>query len=218
MAGLASPSWRSLARALSRRAASSRPVASSYGYWDAGQFQPRKAVILTKVSRYEFEKQRHEQLGEIELEAELTARGSDYATIRYHHNIHKTLELEVERELQAAGLETLTVKRGEYNDEVVAWADMVVTTGGDGTFLMASSKILNRKKPVIGFNTDPTRSEGHLCLPKHYSFNVKQAVDKIVSGNFRWFFRKRLRITLIGDAAKINQTPVELNLQQLQVP
>ncbi len=100
--------------------------------------------------------------------------------------------------------------------QVVAWADMV-TTGGDGTFLMASSKVLNRKKPVIGFNTDPTRSEGHLCLPKHYSFNVKQAVDKICSGNFRWFFRKRLRITLIGDAAKINQTPVELNLQQLQV-
>ena len=38
------------------------------------------------------------------------------------------------------------------------WADMVVTTGGDGTFLMGSSKILNRGKPVIGINTDPTRS------------------------------------------------------------
>ena len=34
---------------------------------------------------------------------------------------------------------------------------MVVTTGGDGTFLMGSSKILNRGKPVIGINTDPTR-------------------------------------------------------------
>ena len=30
--------------------------------------------------------------------------------------------------------------------------------------------------------------------------------------------RKRLRITLIGDAAKINQLPVELNNQQLQYP
>ena len=174
------------AATLLRRSAHS---ASSYGYWDPGQFQPRKAVVLTKVSRYEFEKQRHEHLSEKELEDELTARGSNYATVRYHHNIHKTLELEVVRELEAAGLETRTVKRCEYNDEAVAWADMVVTTGGDGTFLMGSSKILNRSKPVIGINTDPTRSEGHLCLPKHFSFNVKEAVDAIMNGHFRWFFR-----------------------------
>merc|ERR1719204_2794905 len=72
--------------------------------------------------------------------------------------------------------------------------------------------------PVIGNNTDPTRSEGHLCLPKHFSFNVKEAIQSIVTGNFRWFFRKRLRITLIGDKKKINQSPVELNDQQLQYP
>ena len=63
--------------------------------------------------------------------------------------------------------------RFEYNDEVVKWADVIVTTGGDGTFLMGASKILNKGKPVIGINTDPARSEGHLCLPKHYSFNIK---------------------------------------------
>ena len=38
--------------------------------------------------------------------------------------------------------------------------------GGDGTFLMAASKILNPSKPIVGFNTDPTRSEGHLCMPR----------------------------------------------------
>jgi len=205
-----------LSRALVRLASSS--ASSSYGYWDPGQFQPQKAVILTKVSRYEYEKLRHENLSEKELEDELTARGSNYATVRYHHNIHKTLELEVARELEAAGVETRTVKRFEYNDEVVKWADVVVTTGGDGTFLMGSSKILNRSKPIVGINTDPTRSEGHLCLPKHFSFNVKEAVNCIMTGRFRWFYRKRLRISLIGDSATINQTPVELNNQQLQYP
>ena len=44
------------------------------------------------------------------------------------------------------------------------WADMIVTTGGDGTFLMGSSKILNRSKPVIGINTDPTRCQIPLCV------------------------------------------------------
>ena len=142
------------------------------------------------------------------------------------------------------------VKRFQYNDEVVKWADLILTTGrlsmssfirqssfvtvavinlaspfnlmiifqgGDGTFLMGSSKILNRYKPILGINTDPTRSEGHLCLPKHYSFNIQEAIDTILNGRFRWFFRRRLRITLIGDKEKINKTPYELHDQQLQV-
>merc|ERR1711962_1900513 len=138
--------------------------------------------------------------------------------MRYYHNIHKNLQQEVTRALEKRGIETRVVKRYQYNDEVVKWADMVFTTGGDGTFLMGSSKILNRYKPIVGINTDPTRSEGHLCLPKHFSFNVKEAIQSIVTGNFRWFFRKRLRITLIGDKKKINQSPVELNDQQLQYP
>ena len=76
--------------------------------------------------------------------------------------------------LEKAGVEIKIVKRNqEYTDEIVKWADMIITTGGDGTFLMGASKILDKNKPVIGFNTDPTRSEGHLCLPKHYSFNIQ---------------------------------------------
>jgi len=176
-------------------------------------------VVLTKVSRYEFEKLRHENISERELEQELTSRGSNYAAIRHHHNIHKALEVSVVETLEKAGLEIRLVKRiQEYTDELVNWADMVVTTGGDGTFLMGASKIFDRNKPVIGINTDPTRSEGHLCLPKHYSFNIQEAVDMLLSGKFRWFFRRRLRITLTGDPDKINQPPVELKEQQLQYP
>lgn len=186
--------------------------------WNPADFKPKKAVVLTKVSRYEFEKLQHEKLSESQLEEMLTKRGSDYSMIRYHHNIHKTLEREVLRALQSRGLETRTVKRFQYNDEVVRWADIVFTAGGDGTFLMGSSKISNRFKPIVGINTDPTRSEGHLCLPKHFSFNIQEAVDSILSGKFRWFFRRRLRTTLIGDKEKINQTPIELHDQQLQYP
>ncbi len=41
----------------------------------------------------------------------------------------KALEQEVVNELEAAGMETKVVKRYQYNDEVVKWADLVVTTG-----------------------------------------------------------------------------------------
>nr|ALS04112.1 mitochondrial NAD kinase-like protein [Acartia pacifica] len=186
--------------------------------WDPAQFKPRKAVILTKVSRYEYEKIQNEKMSERQLEEMLTKRGSDYTMIRYHHNVHKALEQEVVHGLEGAGMEVKVVKRYQYNDEVVKWADLIVTTGGDGTFLMGSSKILNRNKPILGINTDPTRSEGHLCLPKHYSFNIQEAIDAIFRGKFKWFFRRRLRVTLIGLKEKINEAPVELHDQQLQYP
>jgi NAD+ kinase len=191
---------------------------SSMASWHPEEFQPKKVVVLTKVSRYEFEKLQHEKYSERQLEEFLTKRGSDYTMIRYHHNIHKALEQEVVKTLEEKGIETRIVKRFQYNDEVVKWADLVLTTGGDGTFLMGSSKILNRYKPILGINTDPTRSEGHLCLPKHYSFNIQEAIDTILAGKFKWFFRRRLRITMIGDKEKINRTPVELHDQQLQYP
>lgn len=47
---------------------------------------------------------------------------------------------------------------------------------------------------------------------------TQEAVDMLMSGKFRWFFRRRLRITLTGDPDKINQPPVELKEQQLQYP
>jgi len=62
------------------------------------------------------------------------------------------------------------------------------------------------------------KSEGYLCLPKHYSFNMKEGFDCLLNGKFWWFFRMRLRITLIGDPVKISEPPVELHDQQLQYP
>lgn len=71
-----------------------------------------------------------------------------------------------------------------YLKENIDWADVIITTGGDGTFLMAACRIQDREKPIIGFNTDPTRSEGYLCLPKQYSVNVNEAIEKMFKASF----------------------------------
>ena len=55
------------------------------------------------------------------------------------------------------GIETKVYQRPSFTNEVLDWADVIFTAGGDGTFLDAASKILTRDKPVIGVNTDPTR-------------------------------------------------------------
>ena len=43
-----------------------------------------------------------------------------------------------------------------------------------------------------------------------------RAVSDLMSGRFRWFLRKRLRITLIGDKNNIAEPPLELHSQQMQ--
>ena len=45
-------------------------------------FKPKKALIVTKVSRYEFERSKMSHLTESEFESALTNRGSDYTMIK----------------------------------------------------------------------------------------------------------------------------------------
>ncbi|KAG8228457.1 hypothetical protein J437_LFUL009108 [Ladona fulva] len=179
-------------------------------------FPLKRALVLSKLSRYEFERYRHPDLSEEELEKVLRKRGSDYDTLLFHHQLHKRCEGVVVAALEDAGAETRVVNRFDYTESNIAWADAIFPTGGDGTFLLAASRILDSTKPVVGFNSDPSRSEGYLCLPKYYSSNVKEAVEKLKNGDFLWLHRKRIRITLIGD--RVDDPPIELHDQQLLHP
>ncbi|CAF94747.1 unnamed protein product, partial [Tetraodon nigroviridis] len=41
-------------------------------------------------------------------------------------------------------------------------------------------------KPVVGVNTDPERSQGHLCLPVRYTRAFPEALEKLARGEFRY--------------------------------
>ena len=105
---------------------------------------------------------------------------------RYHHHIHKEAEEKVIKTLENRGIEIMKANRNEFTSELIDWADVIFTTGGDGSFLLGASKVRTPDKPVIGINTDPTRSEGYLCLPKHFSFNIDHAIDLLLKGQFRY--------------------------------
>lgn len=47
------------------------------------------------------------------------------------------------------------MQKFDYNDAAVSWADAIFSAGGDGTFLLAASRVKDPDKPVIGINTDP---------------------------------------------------------------
>lgn len=41
-----------------------------------------------------------------------------------------------------------------------------MSLGGDGTFLKTASLVTRNTLPVLGVNTDPSRSVGHFCAQK----------------------------------------------------
>uniref|UniRef100_A0A8B9GHL1 NAD kinase 2, mitochondrial n=1 Tax=Amazona collaria TaxID=241587 RepID=A0A8B9GHL1_9PSIT len=180
-----------------------------------GGFRPSRVAVVVKTTRYEFEQQRYRFAGlsEEDLKQLLALKGSNYAGLLERHRIHtKNVEHLVDS-LRNEKIEVRLVKRREYNEETVRWADAVISAGGDGTMLLAASKVFDKSKPVIGVNTDPERSEGHLCLPVRYTHSFPEALQKLYRGEFRWQWRQRIRLYLEGTG--INPIPVDLHEQQL---
>lgn len=180
-------------------------------------FKPEKVAVVTKTTRYEFEQQRYLYAGlsEEDLKQLLAMKGSSYSGLLERHNIHTNNVEHIVRSLRREGIEVRVVKRGEYDEEVVRWADAIISAGGDGTMLLVASKVLSKDKPVVGVNTDPERSEGHLCLPVRYTRAFPEALEKLFRGEFRWLWRQRIRVHLEGTG--INPTPVDLHEQQLSL-
>ncbi|KAK6103097.1 ATP-NAD kinase family protein [Brugia pahangi] len=177
-------------------------------------FKPKKVLILSKLTRLEYERQNHPFLDETQLKKALARRGSNYDRLRRRYDEHYRFLNVVIGELRACGIETRTVQKVDYNNAAVSWADAIFSAGGDGTFLHAASKILSAEKPVIGINTDPMGSEGHLCLLKKLSHEYfRDALKRLLAGDFRWLYRQRIRIRLEGDVGDIK--PFYLHEEQL---
>lgn len=173
--------------------------------------------MVTKTTRYEFEQQRYRYAGltEGELRELLALKGSSYNGLLQRHSIHSENVEHVVESLRNEGIDVRVVKRRDYDEETVQWADAIISAGGDGTMLLAASKVLDKFKPVIGVNTDPERSEGHLCLPMRYTHSFPEALHKLYRGEFRWLWRQR--VTLFLEGTGINLTPVDLHEQQLSL-
>ncbi|XP_072113569.1 NAD kinase 2, mitochondrial isoform X2 [Mobula birostris] len=179
-----------------------------------GPFQPQRVAVVAKTTRFEFEQQRGGER-EAALRQRLATKGSSYCGLLERHHRHTLSVQHVLDSLRKEGIEVRLVKRRDYTEETVRWADAIVSAGGDGTMLLTASKVFGHLKPVIGVNTDPERSLGHLCLPLRYTHCFSDALRKLQQGEFRWQWRQRIRICLEG--VGFNATPVDLHEQQLSL-
>ncbi|XP_045538463.1 NAD kinase 2, mitochondrial [Papilio machaon] len=171
-----------------------------------------KCLIVSKVTRYEYERHSHDYISDSELETVLRMRGSDFDSMLANHKEQKAFEENVAKRLREMGHQVEMASRLTYNDELINWCDVVVPCGGDGTFLLAASRVRDANKPVIGFNSFPHKSVGRLCLPTWCSNDVKGALHALKEGRFRWMRRSRIRTTITCEAKVLDTiTPVDLH-------
>ncbi|KAL5106345.1 NAD kinase 2 mitochondrial [Taenia crassiceps] len=92
------------------------------------------------------------------------------------------------------GVKVDAVNWKEYDFEHAKSADLLVSVGGDGTFLSTALRITEKNKPIIGINSNPASSEGSLCLPRHWHKKIPVIVNRLMNGQFKRRFRHRIRL------------------------
>lgn len=132
----------------------------------ANQFRfrdTRRILVVSKTTRYENEISR----------AAALQHGSNVELLRRTHEVHEAAVQALVAGLQKLPwpIEVKVVKSydGLHHPTLVPEdidsVDVVFSAGGDGTFVRTASFVEGSAAPVlIGVNTDPSRSEGFLCV------------------------------------------------------
>ncbi|XP_065834739.1 NAD kinase 2, mitochondrial-like [Oscarella lobularis] len=178
----------------------------------------RNVLVVHKSTRYEYDRSQYSAtLSEIEFENALRSRGSNYAEIRRRHEAHRQTLGEIIDFFDCRRLNTRIRQQHNYRGDDVRWADVVVSAGGDGTMLLTAAKIPNKRKPLIGINTDPQRSQGQLCMVRKEGVNVQDDLTAVFEDRFRWKLRQRIRVdvTDIGASIGRNKQPFVLALNEV---
>lgn len=114
-----------------------------------------KAAIVYKISIWQIYRESPDE----ETRAYLERGGRNLEILKRSAGIQKDTLERTREALDQAGIEHELYYRAELNQESVADKDLVVSVGGDGTFLEASHAV-PAEVPMLGVNSDPERSTG----------------------------------------------------------
>lgn len=88
---------------------------------DDSQRQPfilKKALIVSKLSRYEYEQHRNQRLTATEFERLMRNRGTDYEALMQHHHLHKNFEQKVADSFRQYGVNVKILNRWVWQTEI----------------------------------------------------------------------------------------------------
>jgi NAD+ kinase len=139
-----------------------------------GAREIRKVLVVYKTSQLE----RYADLGALAVRA--NPEDPDVAAIHQRlesaHEEHESASLRVEAILARHHLEVMISSQPRKRE--ADRADLVISVGGDGTFLWCSHKV--NGTPILGVNSSPRTSTGHYCGATVDT--LEEALDGIRSG------------------------------------
>ncbi len=131
----------------------------------------RKVLIVYKKSTFQIQAVEHRESRFIRLIEE----GHDTVTrVKVAHEEHYDVLEALTRELAGRGIEVTAVARADLT-RTVSDVDLVISVGGDGTFLDASHFVGDT--PLLGVNSSRSSSFGHFCLANEG--NLIEVLDRI---------------------------------------
>ena len=125
--------------------------------------------------------------------ARLLRKGhSDVLDMQRSHVVHEEAMEAVVHALRQLPVEVELAYRATLN--VTRRYDLVISVGGDGTFLHAARSV--RQTPILGVNSDPARSEAVFCAATRRTF--PHLVRQALAGRLPALRLYRLQLSLNG--------------------
>lgn len=151
----------------------------------------KKVLVIYKKSGYQLAKERkNKRLLEL-----IEAGDESVATMLSTHEAHQDALLQVRTDLASFKLDKVHV-RYRANTAKVSDYDLVITVGGDGTFLWAS-KFVGPDVPMLGVNSAPNSSVGFFTATTAEGFRDTFAL--FLDNNLSNTKLSRLKLEVNGD-------------------
>lgn len=99
---------------------------SSKCNYPEGDFKLRKALIVSKLSRFEFEQLRYPELNALELERRIRDRGTDYDSLISYNEQHGEFRRQVVECFKRNNVEVKVVDRSVIGHQ---WSQLIVING-----------------------------------------------------------------------------------------
>ncbi len=151
------------------------------------ELQMPRVLVVYKKSYYELYGYEHR---ERRFEALQARHHPIVQSMRLSHEENERTPPDVCEALDAVGLPYDCIFRGEL--ESAAGYDLLLSVGGDGTFLEVARYALDL--PVLGVNSDPARSTAFFCGANRQT--IRQCLEAVVAGTLHEVRLARLQISI----------------------
>lgn len=149
-----------------------------------------KVLVVHKKSTYQIQAEEHKEsrfLQLIESGSEVVSR------VRLAHEEHMETLACVESELARLSIDYISLPRSQV-EGLVEDVDLMISVGGDGTFLDASHSL--RSVPILGVNSSTSSSFGHFCRANKSNF--QDCIESIIDERIAPIDILRLELSIDG--------------------